>query len=596
MSPTLHEQDDSKRKRESSSNSTSSAPFMQKKAKEDFNSSNISEYTVFNTPDPRITMASESSPAHLSADAPSNSSVGVLSHSSSSEQQSHSASQSPKPPTELDIAGQFTQNPETKAFLADLLNSNRANIKADTLEVVNSVVDAKFSSHQEKIAQHVYDAVEHKVDNKFIEPEHQFNTLQTKYDKLEERLDKVDQKSVENDQYARRYTIRIRGIEEQRNEDLRAIVVHIVSWMHINIDEYDIEVIHRAGSYKPDKPRVILCRFKDRGLKYQVMLQRKMLKRTGITFEEDLCREYETLMYELKDHQNVQKTWSWNGKVHAEDKNGARHILRYGRNWSEFFDKIDEQPPPPQNATRPHLNNGSNSGQQPPMASAPPPTQSPVNTSPPQQASPAPPSSTAQSLSAPSSASVATSSPASISLAAVCSVSTSGTTNSLAQSASSTSTTVTQAVLGPIPASTASSSDPTMSYSMAAAPITQLPPQSHPLQGLLPQGHPPQRPTLNNPLKDIGSASTVMGELGGFRNPPNLTRFVGLPVVTMSPRVKLPGGLPGIGKGGSLPGTPRNTSRRGSASSLRTPKNQKPATERPPISPNISSYFTMQPS
>ena len=606
-------QDDPKRKRESSSNSTSSVS-VQKKAKDDhLISPSILENSVFNTPAPASMASLPADSNNPSTSAPtdgmirsisigSNLSVGMHSQSSSPDHSSHSTDHSQvkpdsSPPEGNTFGDNFATNPEARSWLTDIMNFNRTNTKADIIQAVNSAIDHKLTNQQDYIAQHVYNAVEHKVDVRYDELDRKFNSLQLKYDKLEERMDRVDKKSVENDQYARRYTIRIRGIEEHQNEDLCAIIVHIVRRMQINIYNEDIEVIHRAGFFQHGKHRVILCRFKDRGLKYQVMLQRKMLKGTGITFDEDLCKEYETLLHELKDHQNVRRIWSWNGKVHAEDKNGVKHTLRYGRNWTEFFDKLDEQPI--QHPMRPHLNNQRSNSRHMPPSSAPP-TQPPVSSTPLSQPSLAPSAGVSSTItqplaaraistsaSAPSTASgAALTSLASISLAALCSVSTCSTTTSLSQSAASTSTMVTSSVLGPIPASTAASAAPGVSYSMAAASTLLLPPQ--------------QGPPLRIPLKDIGLANTVLGDMSAFHNPPTPTRFSGAPMVTMSPKptFKQPGGLLGlpVGKGGSLPASPRRVARRGSTSGQRTPRNQKVAVEQPPISPNISSYFPLKPT
>ena len=539
--------DDFKRKRESSSNSTNSVSALQieKKAKEDISvPSDILENSVFSTPVPSTAiMASSHDISALESrtdGAVSNPSVAINGFSSTHEHKS------PPPVASHQSSNQefHDLNQGSRDFVINLLKVTREQFK----EEVNDIVDRKLLNQKEEIAQHVYAAVSHDVDNKLDDFEQKYNALQLKYDKLEAKVDKIDRKSVENDQYARRYTIRIRGIEEHRGENLRATVVHIVRWLQIEMHESDIEVIHRVGSYERGKHRVIVCRFKDRGLKYAVMMQRRHLKGKGITFEEDLCKEYETIMHQLRDHRNVSRVWSWNGKVNAEDKNGVKHILRYGRDWIDFFNRIDDQPQnrPPITQNTPHHAATAAAAVIPPAITA----QS--------TASSAPPASTAGSVAM---------STANISTAVVCNAPPSITTASLAQSTSTTLTTVTSSVMGPIPASSIAASSG-VPYSMAAA-----------------------VPPLRIPLKDIGNASVTMG------GPPMPTRLPGHPNVTMSPRApsKQMGNLLGFPliQGGSLPGSPlAREQRRGSTSSQRTPRSMKAATERPPISPKIASYFS----
>ena len=276
----------------------------------------------------------------------------------------------------------------------------------------------------------------------------------------------------------------------------------------------------------------------------------------------------------MRDHANVTRTWAWNGKVNAEDKNGGRHTLRYGRDWADFFNKIDDLPQRntqiPQNRQRTHTAPLLTSQAPPPPShpQQPPPTNvssvgapvltaaSSVSVNPVCSALTVVGSAPVTSVSIPLTA--ASAAPASVHLTGAHSVAPINTTSTLA------STITTTSVIGPIPSSsTAPQPQPGMSYSNAAATNIQQPQ--------------PTVPPLRFPLKDIGNGIT-----GAFRHPPYPTRITGSPIITLSPRGASTPLL-------NLPGSPLFKGPR--RTPVRTPRSQISSVERPPISPKISNYF-----
>ena len=599
-------QDESKRKRESSTDSSSSSfSIVQKKAKEDSASlANISESSVFSTPN--LAMATAHKP--VGADIPeividhnsSNHSGGMDSLASTSS--SPAVSSANKVSLEQravivkDLSAQFiTQHPdpaEAQAFISNLLSYNtdkfEASVNSSVHNSVQHAVDARMSVFESRIRQDVFSAVKHDMDVEYDDVRRELSDLKIKYNNLEEKFDcvdaklhSIDKKSVENDQYARRYTIRIRGILEQQGEDLKGIVIYILfHQLRINIAESDIEIIHRAGFRQPMKNRVILCRFKDRGLKYAIMLQRKCLKGTGITFEEDLCKEYENILYELKDHPKVDRVWSWNGKVMAEDIYGGKHTLRYGTDWVSFFHNIETlrqrnaRAPPNTQASDARRNASHPSYQQPPPP-PPPISQIPLPaTSPPP---PPPPMSTA----APSSSTSAISSSATGTSSASLSINNTTATHSTA-TVSSTKPAVTSQSIQMNPSNsqstltTQSAAPPQGSHqSQVSASLTSTVTYSGAAAAPLRHTAPP----LHIPLKDISKMLNFNS--GAYRQPPTPSRFPGSPNITRSPRAA---STPFI----SLPSSPLT---KGPRSKVSTPKAQRKENQ-PPISPSISSYFT----
>ena len=328
---------DSKRKRDSSTSSGSmSLSMVPKKHKEDFSVS--LNNSVFSPPAPMTS-------GHHSANAPLPG--GIIAEEPRSESSSPSTS-----------VGMNSANDSSSTNSSPSSHSSLST-KASIDQSVARAIDNRMRDYKEEIKQDVYLAMKHDMDviheARFADVNAQLAEMTLKYETLEQNFDRevlfVKKKSIENDQYARRYTVRIRGVEEHQGENLKHIVCDIVfHYMHIRINLYDIELAHRAGNHQPrargqpKKHRVILCRFKDRGLKYDIMLQRKMLKGSGIFFEEDLCKEYEEILNDMRVHPFIDRAWSWNGKVMAQDKNGDKHYLRYGVEWNALFDDMASRP------------------------------------------------------------------------------------------------------------------------------------------------------------------------------------------------------------------------------------------------------------
>ena len=197
-----------------------------------------------------------------------------------------------------------------------------------------------------KMCQEVYESVKHDMEEENEELKNRLSNLEGEFIQMRENLSNqlflTQKKVVENENYMRKYNMKIYGIKENPREDLKRILIWIIyDKLNIHLQEYDIEVIHRMGKPTKEKIRPIICRFHDRGVKYAVMMQRKSLKNTGIAFDEDLSNESIAIMKELNKHEKVKNVWSWNGKIMAIDINGKKHTIWYGEDWVKFFDKIE---------------------------------------------------------------------------------------------------------------------------------------------------------------------------------------------------------------------------------------------------------------
>ena len=238
----------------------------------------------------------------------------------------------------------YDQHPESHSSLEGLLNLQVIRFEAS----VENLLDRKLVEKKTVYQQEIYDSVMFEIQKENDELKNRLSTLEDDMEEMKESFNNqmsqlflTQKKVIDNENQMRKYNMKIYGLKEFPGENLKAMLIYVIFHkLKLRLHEHDIEVIHRLGKPITGKTRPVVCKFQDRGVKYSVMMARRMLKNTGIFFDEDLCRESEAMMKDLKDHRNIKKIWSWNGKVFAIDKNDKKHILGFGEDWVEFFDKL----------------------------------------------------------------------------------------------------------------------------------------------------------------------------------------------------------------------------------------------------------------
>ena len=112
--------------------------------------------------------------------------------------------------------------------------------------------------------------------------------------KLENQLLEVQEKSNDNEQYSRRYNVRIYGVEpvadgNDEGEDCVKTVIDFCSdQLQVEVDQAEIDRAHRVGPPKESGPRALIVKFKDYATKFKVMKNKKKLKGKKIYINEDL--------------------------------------------------------------------------------------------------------------------------------------------------------------------------------------------------------------------------------------------------------------------------------------------------------------------
>ena len=148
--------------------------------------------------------------------------------------------------------------------------------------------------------------------------------------------------SNSTDQYNRRSTLRILGVERENEEgeprhskeDCVNTVMQIGKNIGVDLKPSDIDVAHRLPTKNRTGPSPIIVKFVYRNPCTQMLINRKKLKNTGIVIVEDLTRKNLGLFHRAKGHVRVETAWSKNGSVFIKGENGTVTTL-------DLFDSID---------------------------------------------------------------------------------------------------------------------------------------------------------------------------------------------------------------------------------------------------------------
>jgi len=155
--------------------------------------------------------------------------------------------------------------------------------------------------------------------------------------------------SNDNEQYARRNNLRIRGLKAGSDGECAQAVVNFVCHnLSQKIDLDDIEAAHivRKSTTNPASTSstsagnnvshsttsrvesTILVRFKSRAVRDEIIRRRKNLKASRYSIAEDLTTLNLQTMNRFNKRDCVKKTWSWNGKLFALLNNNTKILLR----------------------------------------------------------------------------------------------------------------------------------------------------------------------------------------------------------------------------------------------------------------------------
>lgn len=183
-----------------------------------------------------------------------------------------------------------------------------AKVKNEMYVTIDDAVTSAVNKALENLKEHVESVVERAIEDKLETLKAAIRVGQYRYDQLE--------------QYTRRESVKICGLEEQADETtgmLEEAVIEIANVIDVPLNPCDISVVHRSGPKKSGKPRPVLCKFVSRKKKEAIISNRRALKNAGnkVFIYEDLTPLRSKLLHVVKKNETIHHAYTSNGKIFA---------------------------------------------------------------------------------------------------------------------------------------------------------------------------------------------------------------------------------------------------------------------------------------
>ena len=142
-------------------------------------------------------------------------------------------------------------------------------------------------------------------------------TKQTTHDEIAYKVSRIKTELDDLEQYGRRNNLRINGIPEKADENTTELVKTLANdKLGVSLDDRDFDRSHRVG--KPGaRPRPILVKFTNYTARNLVIKQRRKLKGSRISINEDLTKKNQDLLKKTAQQTGVVSAWSSDGRNFA---------------------------------------------------------------------------------------------------------------------------------------------------------------------------------------------------------------------------------------------------------------------------------------
>lgn len=191
---------------------------------------------------------------------------------------------------------------------------------------IERVLSKRQREFEEKIERQEGDIHDLKValDKK----EAQVQSLTTSMKSLGSKIEAFESRANDLEQYSRRNSVRVFGVPETSKESTDDLVLKVVS-EHLScpMTKANIDRSHRSGKPRTDdKPRPILVKLSSHRMKAELMKERRKLKGSGISIQEDLTSLNHKILIKLATHPKVEAAWSIDGRVMAALKTNEEGV------------------------------------------------------------------------------------------------------------------------------------------------------------------------------------------------------------------------------------------------------------------------------
>ena len=231
--------------------------------------------------------------------------------------------------------------------LSGVMLSNSEILKNLIPEIVKNVREEITKIFEDKLDRLESRIFEVEIENDKLKKEIEDNKRESakKEDELRQAIIDIDKNSWEHggrinnlDQYSRSNNLVISGIPEDQSqwEKPRETAEKVVKTMNeklknLNIESADIDICHRLGKIRTEKPRPVIVRFISRMTRNDLMYRRRDLKGTNIYVNEDLSHLNRHMLVNLKRMiPHDESVWVKDGTLYHKSGNGHIQKILHG--------------------------------------------------------------------------------------------------------------------------------------------------------------------------------------------------------------------------------------------------------------------------
>lgn len=197
------------------------------------------------------------------------------------------------------------------------------------LDKIQAMITSTFRellSHEfeEMIAKHV----SAKVKSEMTGLSKTISSMNKEIDDLKVKNKQMASMLESNEQSARSHNLRIFGLKQEENQDLRKVVLNLFNnKMKLGIKDSEINKCYRVSTKKQtDKPIPVLVGFYNSQIRTTVLANRKQLKIPGIAIKEDLTKYRLNLFQSAVSRFTSKNAWVLHGNVYVRSEGKVYRI------------------------------------------------------------------------------------------------------------------------------------------------------------------------------------------------------------------------------------------------------------------------------